>query len=101
MNPSHTSVQGVLTNIGTVRKRNWHAGVEPLIGMLNPIITGGAHDHRPWVSKETCATVAHAIDRNVWRWATRKHPTTRSNWLKKQYFSASATRSWAVGVTRT
>jgi len=101
MKPSRTSVQGVLTNIGTVLKRNLHAGVEPLIGMLNPIITGWANYHRPWVSKETCAKVAHEIDRKVWRWAKRKHPTKRSRWLKKQYFSASATRSWAFGVTRT
>jgi RNA-directed DNA polymerase len=99
--PSHTSVQGVLTKIGTVLKRNLHTGVEPLIGTLNPIITGWANDHRPWVSKETFAKVGHEIDRNVWRWAKRKHPTKRSRWLKRKYFSASATRSWAFGVTRT
>jgi RNA-directed DNA polymerase len=101
MKPSHTRVQGVLTNIGTVLTRNVPAGVEPLLGRLTPIITGWAPDHRPWVSQETCAKVAHAIDRNVWRWAKRKHPTQRSRWLQKQDVSASATRRWAFGVTRT
>ena len=100
MKPSHTSVQGVLTKIGTVLKRHLPAGVESLIGTLNPIITGWASDHRPWVSKETFAKVAHEIDRKVWRWAQRKHPTKRRRWLKQHDFSASATRRWECGVTR-
>ena len=91
----------MLTNIGTVLTRNLHTGVEPLIGMLHPIITGWANDHRPWVSKETCANVGHAINRNAWRWVQRRHPTKRRTWLQQTYCSASATRRWTFGVTRT
>lgn len=99
--PSKKSVKQVLSKITTVLKRNLHAGVEKLVGMLNPIITGWAHYHRPWVSKQTFHRLDREINRQVWRWAERKHPTKRRGWIKQKYFSASATRSWEFGRTRT
>ncbi len=99
--PSKKSVKQVRKKITTVLKRNLPAGVEKLVGMLNPIITGWANYQRPWMSKETFQRVDHEINRKVWCWAQRKHPTKSCGWLKPKYFSASATRSGESGQTRT
>ena len=99
--PSKKSVKQVLSKTTTVLEQNLHTGVEKLIGRLNPIIKGWANYHQPWVSKETFQKVDYEIHHQVWRWAERKHPTKGRRWLKQKYFTASATRSWAFGATRT
>jgi RNA-directed DNA polymerase len=84
-----------------VLKRNLHTGVEQLVGRLNPIITGWANYHRPWMSKTTFQRVDHETNRQVWRWARRKHPTKSCDWITKKYFSTSATRRGQFGAMRT
>lgn len=98
--PSKKNVQGVLKKIKTPSKRNMHGRAEQLIGTLNPIIHGWANYHRPWSSQETFGKVDHEINRQLWRWAQRKHPPRRVGWIKKKYFAANATRCGDFGVTR-
>ncbi len=65
-----------------------------LIHRLNPIIRGWAYFYRHVVSKRIFCSLDHAIWRMTWNWATRRHPTKRSQWIKDRYYARKDGRDW-------
>jgi len=86
--PSRKSVQAFLEDIRKVVKDNKQAIAGNLIAQLSPKIRGWANYHRHIVSKETTASVDHAIFTMLWQWAKRRHSKKSKKWIKKKYFQS-------------
>jgi RNA-directed DNA polymerase len=69
-----------------------------LIQLLNPILRGWAQYHSPVVAKATYTRLDHLIFQAIWRWATRRHPNKKGEWVKKKYFLSIGDRNWVFAI---
>lgn len=97
--PAKKNVQTFLRKIRGIIKENKTAKQESLIGLLNPVIRGWANYHQNQVAKETFSKVDHAIWKQLWTWARRRHPNKSAMWVKSKYFTSSGLRNWVFGTT--
>ena len=65
-----------------------------LIILLNKKLRGWANYHSPVVAKEAFSRMDHMIHRAIWRWAKRRHPNKRVDWVRKKYFHSVELRNW-------
>lgn len=65
-----------------------------LIILLNKKLRGWANYHSPVVAKEAFSRMDHVIHRAIWRWAKRRHPNKRVDWVRKKYFHSVELRNW-------
>ncbi|WP_448244702.1 group II intron reverse transcriptase/maturase [Pseudoxanthomonas mexicana] len=65
-----------------------------LIILLNKKLRGWANYHSPVVAKEAFSRMDHLIHRAIWRWAKRRHPNKRVDWVRKKYFHSVELRNW-------
>jgi RNA-directed DNA polymerase len=92
--PSQKSVKRLLNRVRDTIKANRHVSAGLLIARLNPIIRGWAQYHRHVASKDTFASIDHAIFQAIWRWAKRRHPNKGKRWVKQKYFKTLGNRDW-------
>jgi RNA-directed DNA polymerase len=62
---------------------------ETLLRQLNPQLQGWANYYRNGAAKRTFNKLDYYVNRKLWRWATRRHPTKSQAWKKRKYFSAA------------
>lgn len=96
--PARQSVRSVLDKARERIKgcRGHKAAV--LIRTLNPLVRGWANYHRHIVPKRIFGRVDYFLSRMIWHWLRRQHPNKSRGWIKRRYFSASATGSFAVRI---
>lgn len=72
-----------------------HVGVkqEELIRLLNPMLRGWAQYHSPVVAKEAFSRMESLLFWRLVRWAKRRHPTKRFDWIRKKYWRPVDDRS--------
>src|SRR5215468_1990201 len=92
--PSRKSVHSLLSKVRTLIRANAQAKPENLIAQLNPLIRGWAYYHRHVSSKQTFASVDHALFWPLWQWARRRHPNKPRHWVKDKYFHVIGQRHW-------
>ena len=92
--PARKAVKGLLAKVGGILKRNVSTKPAVVIYQLNPVIRGWANYHRHVCSKDTFSSVDWLIWPKVWRWAKRRHPNKRAEWIKDRYFPTHGTRRW-------
>src|ERR1035437_7521859 len=92
--PSKANVKAHLDTIREVIKANKTAKQANLIKLLNPVLRGGANYHRHAVAKATFARVDDGIWSTLWQWATRRHPTKGSKWVRAKYFQTRGAKNW-------
>jgi RNA-directed DNA polymerase len=92
--PSRKSIHSVLTEVRAIIRANKQATAGHLIFLLNPLIRGWAEYHRHVVSKVVFSKVDTAIFHALWHWATRRHPTKGSGWVKHKYFPPFRGQHW-------
>ena len=92
--PSAKNVKTFLDNVRQVIKGHAQATAGNMIRLLNPLIRGWANYHRHVSSKQTFATIDHAIFQALWRWARRRHPKKPQRWAKEKYFHHIEQRHW-------
>ena len=96
--PSAKNVTAFLDKVRETIRVNRAAKPETLIRLLNPIIRGWANYHRHVVAKKTYDTVDHRIWKALWRWARRRHPNKRCDWVRRKYFQPMGHRHWVFNV---
>ena len=84
---NYCKVKEVISSNKTVRQYD-------LIDLLNPILRGWANYHSPVVAKKAFNRTDHLIHRAIWRWAKRRHPNKRVDWVRKKYFHSVELRNW-------
>lgn len=84
---NYRKVKEVISSNKTVRQYD-------LIDLLNPILRGWANYHSPVVAKKAFNRMDHLIHRAIWRWAKRRHPNKKLDWVRKKYFHSVELRNW-------
>jgi RNA-directed DNA polymerase len=92
--PSKKNVHAFKDKIREIMNANKATKQATLIRLLNPVIRGWANYHKSIVAKETFNAMDSWIWRKLWQWATRRHPSKRSRWVRKKYFRTVGARSW-------
>jgi RNA-directed DNA polymerase len=96
--PAKKNVQAFLRKIRAKINVAKAAKQEALIEMLNPVIRGWANYHQNHVAKETFRKVDHVIWKQLWQWASRRHPRKPLRWIKDKYFVRKGLRNWVFGT---
>ncbi|WP_029045995.1 group II intron reverse transcriptase/maturase [Cupriavidus sp. amp6] len=97
--PSRKNVQTFYRKVKGVISANKTVKQSELIRLLNPMLRGWAQYHRAVVAKAAFNRLGHDIFRVLWRWAKRRHPGKKADWVRKKYFGSVGQRSWVFGTT--
>ncbi|ADL54989.1 group II intron reverse transcriptase/maturase [Gallionella capsiferriformans] len=97
--PAKKNVQTFMRKVRGIIKESKTVKQENLVKMLNPVIRGWANYHQNQVAKETFSKVDHAIWKQLWQWACRRHPNKSAAWVKSKYFMRDGLRNWVFGTT--
>ena len=92
--PSKDAQDRVWRKVRDIIRSNKTARQDELIGLLNPVIRGWAYYHRHAVSARAFGKLDSLIWKALWRWAKRRHPCKRKQWIKDRYFPALGSRAW-------
>lgn len=96
--PSRKSIKSLLDKIRGIIKSHPTAKSLNLIRLLNPVIIGWSNYYRHTVAKVVFKNVDHAIWISLWRWAKRRHPKKRVQWIKDKYFKQVGHRHWVFAA---
>ncbi|WP_455283756.1 group II intron reverse transcriptase/maturase [Cupriavidus necator] len=97
--PSKKNVQTFYRKVKEVISANKTVKQSELIRLLNPMLRGWAQYHRAVVAKAAFNRLGHDIFRALWRWAKRRHPGKKADWVRKKYFASVGQRNWVFGTT--
>ncbi|BDB25315.1 group II intron reverse transcriptase/maturase [Cupriavidus sp. P-10] len=97
--PSRKNVQTFYRKVKDVISAHKTVKQSELIRLLNPMLRGWAQYHRAVVAKAALNRLGHDIFRALWRWAKRRHPGKKADWVRKKYFGSVGQRSWVFGTT--
>jgi RNA-directed DNA polymerase len=92
--PSKDAQGRVWRRVRDIIRENKTAKQQDLIDLLNPVIRGWANYYRHAASARTFGKLDSRIWKALWRWAKRRHPTKRKQWIKDRYFPSIGSRSW-------
>jgi RNA-directed DNA polymerase len=94
--PSQKSVKRLLDRIREIVMSGRIKGGNAfkLIDCLNPILLGWAYYYRHGTSKTTFVRIDHEVWKCLWRWAQRRHPRKRKQWIKDRYFIRVGGKDW-------
>ena len=92
--PSKKNEQSNYCKVKEVISSNKTKRQGDLIILLNKKLRGWANYHSPVVAKEAFSRMDHLIHRAIWRWAKRRHPNKRVDWVRKKYFHSVELRNW-------
>lgn len=84
----------------TTLRRRQNVPQGALIGKLTPQIRGWANDHRSAVASDTFARCDNLLWRQLWRWATRRHPKKSGRWVAHRYWLMQPGTKWTVADRR-
>jgi len=99
--PSKKNVQAFYRKVKEVISSHKTVKQSELIRLLNPMLRGWAQYHSPVVAKAAFNRLGHDIFRAIWRWAKRRHPGKRADWVRAKYFVSEGQRNWVFGTTVT
>lgn len=73
--------------------------MEAIIRDLNPVIRGWAEYYRTsYHSQIDFWKLGHFMYEKMWRWARKRHPRRRADWIYAKYVWQSGTRKWNFGL---
>jgi len=96
--PSKKNVQTFYEKLKTVISDNIGAKQENLIRLLNPMLRGWAQYHSPVVAKEAFSRMESLLFWRLMRWAKRRHPTKKVDWIGRKYWRSVDDRNWVFAT---
>jgi RNA-directed DNA polymerase len=98
--PSKKNVQAFYRKVKEVVMSHKMMKQVDLIRLLNPILRGWAQYHQPVVAKATFSRLDALFWRRLMRWARRRHPRKRRNWVAQKYWhSVDGRTEFAVRIS--
>lgn len=94
MTPSKARVQAIKARVKALCTQRAGSTPAPLIGTLNPVLRGLAHDHRHVIGGTTFAQLDRFVWRRVFRWATRRHPNNTGRGIAARSVPHDLGKSW-------
>jgi len=92
--PARSSIAAVKEKVRTICKAGGRHTQSELIRHLNPVIRGWANYYRHVVSSRVFTGIDFAIWRAIWKWARRRHPQRKPQWVKNRFFARQDGRDW-------
>lgn len=99
--PNKKSVQALYEKARKVINDHLGATQEDLIRALNPILRGWAQYHSPVVAKQAFSRMDWLLHWRLWRWAKRRHPKKKADWIRKTYWRSVGDRKWVFAAAVT
>ena len=96
--PSKKNVQTFYEKLRKVISDNLGAKQENLIRLLNPMLRGWAQYHSPVVAKEAFSRMESLLFWRLMRWAKRRHPKKKIDWISRKYWRAVDDRNWVFAT---
>jgi RNA-directed DNA polymerase len=96
--PSKKNAQAFYEKLKKVISENLGAKQENLIRLLNPMLRGWAQYHSPVVAKEAFSRMESLLFWRLMRWAKRRHPTKKVNWIARKYWRSVKDRNWVFAA---
>jgi RNA-directed DNA polymerase len=96
--PSKKNVQTFYEKLRKVISDNLGAKQENLIRLLNPMLRGWAQYHSPVVAKEAFSRMESLLFWRLMRWAKRRHPTKKVDWIGRKYWRSVDDRNWVFAT---
>lgn len=97
--PSKKAQKRFRERISEVIKRHRMCKQESLIRMLNPIITGWGNYYRYGASTDAFQNCDNHIYNVTKKWALRRHPKKKKNWVGDKYWHTIRGRKWQFAVS--
>jgi RNA-directed DNA polymerase len=97
--PSKSSVKGIVSKTKKIIKSHLGRATTEMLRVLNPVIRGWANYHRHACSKKAFSYVDSCIFNNLWKWAKRRHPHKKAQWIQNRYFRSIGNRNWCFFAT--
>ncbi|MBW2450717.1 MAG: group II intron reverse transcriptase/maturase [Deltaproteobacteria bacterium] len=98
--PSKSSVKGIISKTRKIIKFHLGSTTVEMLQELNPVIRGWANYHRHSCSKNAFYYIDSCIFKNLWRWAKRRHPSKKAQWIRNRYFRTIGNRNWCFFATQ-
>jgi RNA-directed DNA polymerase len=98
--PSKNSVKGIVSKTRKIIKFHLGSTTVKMLQALNPVIRGWANYHRYACSKKAFYYIDTCIFKNLWRWAKRRHPSKKAQWIRNRYFRTMGNYSWCFFATQ-
>jgi RNA-directed DNA polymerase len=98
--PSKSSVKGIVRKTRKIIKFHLGNTTAEMLQELNPVIRGWANYHRHSCSKNAFYYIDSCIFKNLWRWAKRRHPGKKAQWIQNRYFRTIGNRNWCFFATQ-
>jgi RNA-directed DNA polymerase len=96
--PSKKNVHTFYEKLKKVISDNLGAKQENLIRLLNPMLRGWAQYHSPVVAKEAFSRMESLLFWRLMRWAKRRHPTKKVDWIGRKYWRSVDDRNWVFAT---
>jgi RNA-directed DNA polymerase len=93
--PSQEAVKRHWATLSAVISQHQAAKQAHLIGILTPIMAGGANSYSAVVSTKTLHLLDHRLYETLRRWAFFRHPRKRRRWAIQRYWDTTPGTSWA------
>ena len=93
--PSPKSMRKVTKKISEIIKNNRTTKQEILIQRLNQVLIGWANYHQGTCAKKCFGTIDNRTWEMLWKWAKRRHPNKKHQWIVDKYWKEYKGRRWA------
>ena len=93
--PSSKSMRKVTKKISEIIKNNRTTKQEILIQRLNQVLIGWANYHQGTCAKKCFGTIDNRTWKMLWKWAKRRHPNKKHQWIVDKYWKEYKGRRWA------
>lgn len=93
--PSSKFMRKVTKKISEIIKNNRTTKQEILIQRLNQVLIGWANYHQGTCAKKCFGTIDNRTWKMLWKWAKRRHPNKKHQWIIDKYWKEYKGRRWA------
>jgi RNA-directed DNA polymerase len=96
--PSRKNVKAFYDKVKKVISDHLGSKQEELIHLLNPMLRGWAQYHSPVVAKQAFSRMESLLYWRLMRWAKRRHPMKRVDWVREKYWRSIDERNWVFAA---
>lgn len=99
LRPSKKSIKSFKRKIKDKFRSN--KSIWALVSDLNPVPRGWTNYYRDsYHSQQVFQSISHYIHQLWWKWAQKKHPKRKKNWIYNRYIFNTEKNSWRIGESK-
>jgi RNA-directed DNA polymerase len=92
--PAKARIRELIRKTRDLMRRYRASKTEVMLGQLNRILRGWAHQFRHLAASKAFGYIDHCIFRQLWRWARKRHNKKGARWVKQRYFTILGNDRW-------